>query len=106
MTRAITLEMQEDEETKASLSQGVMGGEAWTLELACTLWAVTSGLDTDSEGDEEAATRHTLEHGMTWVCHAFDELILPATSVSSLVKDSFRFCNLLEPRQSFWLCWL
>jgi hypothetical protein len=28
MTRAITLEMQEDEETKASLSQGVMGGEA------------------------------------------------------------------------------
>jgi chromosome segregation ATPase len=33
---------------------------------------------------------------MTWARQAFDELILPATSVSSLVKDSFRFCNLLE----------
>jgi hypothetical protein len=33
--------------------------------------------------------RHTLERGMTWARRAFDELILPATSVSFLVKDSF-----------------
>jgi hypothetical protein len=89
-----------------SLSQGVVGSEAWTLELVRTSWAATSGLDTDSEGDEEAAMRYTLERGMTWVRHAFDELILLATLVSSLVKESFRFCNLLELRQSFWFCWL
>jgi hypothetical protein len=46
-------------------------------------------LDADSEDYKEAATRHTLERGMTWACRAFDELILPATSVSFLVKDSF-----------------
>jgi hypothetical protein len=106
MTRATTPEIQEAEETEASLSQGAMGGEARTLELACTSWATTSGIEIDSEGDEEAVTRHTLERGMTWARRAFDELILPTTSVSSLVKDSFRFCNLLELRQSFRLCWL
>jgi hypothetical protein len=46
-------------------------------------------LDTDSEDDEEDTTRHTLDRGMTWARRAFDELILPATSVSFLVKDSF-----------------
>jgi chromosome segregation ATPase len=66
----------------------------------------TSGLDADSEGDEEAAARHTLERGMTWACRAFDELILPTTSVSSLVRVFFWFCNLLELRQLFWFCWL
>jgi hypothetical protein len=106
MTRATTPEIQEAEETGASLSQGTVGGEARTLELACTSWAATSGLDADSEGDEEAVMRHTLEHGMTWACRTFDELILPATSVSSLVKDSFRFYNLLKLRQLFWFCWL
>jgi hypothetical protein len=89
MTRATTPEIQEAEETGASLSQDAVGGEARTLELACTSWAATSRLDADSEGDEEAAARHTLERGMTWVCRAFDELILIATSISSLVKDSF-----------------
>jgi hypothetical protein len=83
-----------------------VGGEARTLELACASWAAASGLDADFEGDEEAVTRHTLERGMTWACCAFDELILPATSVSSLVKDSFRFYNLLELGQLFWFCWL
>jgi hypothetical protein len=87
MTRATTPEIQEAEETGASLSQGAVGGEAQTLELECTSWAATSGLDADSEGDEEAAARHTLERGMTWARWAFDELILPATSVNPLVKD-------------------
>jgi hypothetical protein len=77
------------------LSQGATGGEARTLDLACTLWAATSGLDADSENDEEATARHTLERGMIWARRAFDELILPATSVSFLVKDSF-----LIPRSS------
>jgi hypothetical protein len=31
--------------------------------------------------------RRTLERGMIWARRAFDELILPATSVSFLVKD-------------------
>jgi hypothetical protein len=106
MTRATTPEIQEAEETGASLSQGAVGDEARTLGLVCTLWAATSGLDADSEGEEEAVTRHTLERGMTWARCAFDELILPATSVCSLVKDSFRFCNLFELRQLFLFCWL
>jgi hypothetical protein len=89
MTRATTLEIQEVEETGASLSQGAVGGEARTLELACTSWAATSRVDADSKDDEGAAACHTLERGMTWARCAFDELILPATSVSSLVKDSF-----------------
>jgi hypothetical protein len=36
MTRATSLEIREAEETGASLSQGAVGGEARTLELACT----------------------------------------------------------------------
>jgi hypothetical protein len=63
-----------------------VGGEARTLELACTSWAATSGLDVNSEDDEEATVRNTLERGMTWARSTFDELILPATSVSFLVK--------------------
>jgi hypothetical protein len=65
MTRATTPEIQEAEEMGASLSQGAVGGEARTLELACTSWAANSGLDADSEGDEEAAASHTLERGKT-----------------------------------------
>jgi hypothetical protein len=95
VARATTPEIQVAEETGASLSQSTAGDEAWTFELACTSWAATSGLDADSEDDEEATTRHTLECGMTWARRAFDELILPATSVSFLVKDSF-----LIPRSS------
>jgi hypothetical protein len=62
-----------------------VGGEARTLELACTSWAATSGLDVDSE-DDEATARNTLERGMTWARSTFDELILLTTSVSFLVK--------------------
>jgi hypothetical protein len=89
VTKTTTPEIQVAEEIGASLSQGAAGGDARTLELACSSWATTTGLDTDSEDDEEATARHTLECGMTWARRAFDELILPATSVSFLVKDSF-----------------
>jgi hypothetical protein len=95
VARATTPEIQVTEEMGASLSQGAACGETRTLELACTSWAATSRLDANSEDDKEAAARHTLERGMTWACRAFDELILPATSVSFLVKDSF-----LIPRSS------
>jgi hypothetical protein len=88
VARDTTPEIQVAEETVASLSQGAAGGETRTLELVCTSWAATSGLDADSEDDEEAATCHTLECGMTWARRAFGELILPTTSVSYLVKDS------------------
>jgi hypothetical protein len=65
MARVTIPEIQEAEEMGVSLSQGAVDGEARTLELACTSWAATSGLDADSEGDEEATARHTLECGMT-----------------------------------------
>jgi hypothetical protein len=89
VARAIALEIQVTEETGASLSQGAAGGDARTLELTCSSWETTTGLDADSEDDEEAAAHHTLERGMTWACQAFDGLILPVTSVSFLVKGSF-----------------
>jgi hypothetical protein len=64
-----------------------VGGEAQTLELTCTLWAATSGLGVDSEDDKEVPAHNTLERGLTWARRAFDELILPATSVSFLIED-------------------
>jgi hypothetical protein len=87
MTGATSLEIREAEEIGASLSQDAVGGVAQTLELMCTSWAANSRLDVDSEDDEEAAARNTQERGMTWARRAFDELILPATSVSFLGKD-------------------
>jgi hypothetical protein len=63
------------------------GSEAQTLELACNSWAATSGLGVDSEDDKEVAARNTLERGFTWARRAFDELIVPATSVSFLIED-------------------
>jgi hypothetical protein len=63
---------------------GTAGGEAQLLELACTSWAATSESGDDAEDDEEAAARNTLERGLNWARRAFDELILPATTVSFL----------------------
>jgi hypothetical protein len=65
VARAATPEIQVDEETRVPLSQGATGGKARMLELACTSWAATFGLDADSEDDEEATARHTLEREMT-----------------------------------------
>jgi hypothetical protein len=78
------------------LSQGAASGEVRGLELACIPWATVFGSGDNSEDDEEVAAHNTLERGMNWARRAFDELILPATSVSSLVRrSSSRFCGLL-----------
>jgi hypothetical protein len=87
MTRAASPEIQEADETGASLSQGAVGGDVRTLELTCTSWPATSGLGADSDDNEEVTAHNTLDHEMTWARRAFDKLILPATSVSFLVKD-------------------
>jgi hypothetical protein len=83
-TRAASPEIQEVEETGAVALMGAVGGEVQSLELTCTSWAATSKSSNDAEDGEEAAARNTLERGLTWVRRAFDELILPATSVSFL----------------------
>jgi hypothetical protein len=86
MTRAASPEIQEAEEgSGAGLSQGATSGEAQALELARTPWAAAFKVGNDAEEDEKAAACNTLEHGLEWVRRAFDELILPATSVSFLV---------------------
>jgi hypothetical protein len=106
MTRAASPEIQDAEETGASLSQGTASGEVQALELACTPWAATFGSGDDIEDDEEVAARNTLEHGLNWARRAFDELILPATSVSSLVRRSCpQFFGLLEVRHLSLLRW-
>jgi hypothetical protein len=64
------------------LPQGATSGEAQTLELAGTPWAAASEHGDDAKDDEEVAACNTLESGLNWARRAFDELILPATSVS------------------------
>jgi hypothetical protein len=84
-TRVASLEIQEaEEDTGATLSQGAVSGGAQALELACTPWAATFEVGDDAEDDEEVAARNTLVRRMEWARHAFDELILPTTSVSFL----------------------
>jgi hypothetical protein len=65
LTRVVSPEIQEAEETRTHLSQGTVGGGAQSLELAYTPWAATSGLGVDSEDDEEVAVRNTFERGLT-----------------------------------------
>jgi hypothetical protein len=85
-TRAASQEIQEVEEgSGAALLQGATGGESQALELARTPWVVAFETDDDTKDDEEAATINTLERRLAWARRAFDELILPATSVSLLV---------------------
>jgi hypothetical protein len=99
-------EIQEVRGTGASSSQGAARNEAQALELACTPWAAISESGDDSEDDEEAAARNTLEHGLNWAHRAFDELILPATSMSLLAqRRSSRFCDLLGMRHLSSPCW-
>jgi hypothetical protein len=67
-------EIEEDTSTSSSVTQ--------TLEISCTPWAATSKSGDDAEDDEEVAACNTQERGLKWVRCTFDELILPATSVS------------------------
>jgi hypothetical protein len=84
-TRAAAPEIQETEEgMSAALFQGAASGEAQSLELACTPWVAAFEAGDDVEDDEEAAMCNTLERGLAWARLAFDELILPAKSVSFL----------------------
>jgi hypothetical protein len=84
-TGATSPEIQEAEEgSGAALSQGAASGEFQSLELACTAWAAAFEAGDDAEDDEEVAVCNTLERGLAWVRCAFDELILPVTSVSFL----------------------
>jgi hypothetical protein len=84
-TRVASPEIQEAEEgSGAALSQGAASGEAWALKLACTPWAAAFEAGDDAEDDEESAACNTLERGLAWARRAFDESILPATSVSFL----------------------
>jgi hypothetical protein len=65
VARTTTPEIQVAEEMGAPLSHGAARGDARTLELVCSSWAATTRLDADFEDDEEVATCHTLERGMT-----------------------------------------
>jgi hypothetical protein len=47
-----------------------------------------------------------MECGLNWTCCAFDELILPTTSVSLLAQRwSSRFCDLLRVHHLSSSCW-
>lgn len=59
-------------------------GDALILDLAYTSCAATFEAGIDADEDEESALCHSLESGLTWAHRAFDELILPATTVCSL----------------------
>jgi hypothetical protein len=78
-------EIQEAKEAGAALLQGAASGEAQPLELAYSSWAATSEFGNNVEDDEEVAARNTLERELNWVRHAFDELIVPTTSVRFVV---------------------
>jgi hypothetical protein len=89
-TRVASPEIQEAEEnTGAALLQGAGSSEAQTLELACTPWAAASEYGDDAEDDEKVAAFNTLERGLNWARRAFDELILPATSVIFSLENCF-----------------
>jgi hypothetical protein len=70
------------ENSGATLPRGIRSGEAQALELACVPWAAAFKVGDDTEDDEKAEACNTLERGLAWARRAFDELILPATSVS------------------------
>jgi hypothetical protein len=104
--RTTSPEIQEVKGTGVSSSQVAARNEAQALELACTPWAAVSRPGDDSEDEEEAAVRNTLERGMNWAHCTFDEFILPATSVSLLAqKRSSQFCDLLGVRHLSSPCW-
>jgi hypothetical protein len=76
-------------------------GGARISDLARSTWAAAFEADTSGEEDEETAACRSLERGLLWTRCAFDELILPVTTVSpfeavaySCLFSSFEFCDL------------
>jgi hypothetical protein len=59
-------------------------GGAQISNLARFSWATAFEADTSVEEDEESAARCSLERGLLWAHRTFDELILPATTLSLL----------------------
>jgi hypothetical protein len=58
--------------------------DAQITDLVRSTWVAAYDVDTlDDEGEEAAACRN-LKRGLGWARRAFDELILPATTVSPL----------------------
>jgi hypothetical protein len=86
VTRSASAEIQEvEEDSGAALPQGVGSGEAQTLELARVPWVTDFKVGDDAKDDEEAAACNILERGLAWARRAFDDSVLPVTSVSFLV---------------------
>jgi hypothetical protein len=87
-TGASSPEIQEAEESSGgALPRDVKGSEVRALELACTPQATVFEVGDDVEDDQEAAACNTLESRLEWVRCAFNESILPATSVSFLCAN-------------------
>jgi hypothetical protein len=87
--RAASPEIQEAEESSGvALPRDVGGSDARALELTRAPWAAAFEADDDVEDDEEASTCNTLERRLAWARRAFDELILPATSMNELISIS------------------
>jgi hypothetical protein len=88
MTRAASLEIQEvGERSGVALPRDVGGDDARVLDLAHVPWMATLEVGDDTEDDEEFVVSNTLERELAWVHRAFDELILPTTSVSFLCTN-------------------
>jgi hypothetical protein len=78
-------EIQEaEEDLGAALSQDAASGGAQALELSCAPWAAAFEASEDADNDDEVVARNTLKRRLEWARHAFEELILPAASVSFL----------------------
>lgn len=68
--------------SSAGPSSGSTEGDTQITDLVRSTWAGTRETDALEDEDEEVTTSHSLERGLGWVQRAFDEIILPTTSVS------------------------
>jgi hypothetical protein len=99
MARAASLAIQEAEDSSgAALPRDVGGDGARILDLARVPWAATSEVGNDAEDDEESAECNTLECGLAWACHTFDELILPTMLVCFLCTNDLSLISSALPR--------
>jgi hypothetical protein len=68
----------------AGLLSELEEGSARVSNLARFSWAAAFEVDTSVDEDEESAACRSIERGLLWAHRTFDELILPATTVSLL----------------------